>query len=135
LAADIARYLRNEPVLAVAPSAPYHARKFARRYRAALTTAAAFVLVLIAAAIVSIRQSVLATAERDRADREAATAQAINDFLRNDVLAQASANNQSRPSAKPDPDLKVRTALDRAAAGSRGSSAGNRKSRRPFETP
>ena len=43
-------------------------------------------------------------------------AQAVNDFLQNDLLAQASAANQSGPSAKPDPDLKVRTALDRAAA-------------------
>jgi eukaryotic-like serine/threonine-protein kinase len=108
-AADIARYLRNEAVLAVPPSVAYRARKFARRYRAALATAAAFVLVLIAAAVVSIRQSI-------RANREAAVAQAVNDFLQNDLLAQASAVSQSGPSTKPDPDLKVRTALDRAAA-------------------
>ena len=108
-AADIGRYLRNEAVLAVPPSVAYRARKFARRYRAALVTACAFVLVLIVAAAVSIRQSI-------RANREAAVAQAVNDFLQNDLLAQASAANQSGPSAKPDPDLKVRTALDRAAA-------------------
>jgi eukaryotic-like serine/threonine-protein kinase len=109
LAADIGRHLRNEPVLAVPPSVAYRARKFARRYRGALLTAAAFILVLIAAAAISIRQSV-------RANREAAAAQAVNDFLQNDLLAQASAATQSGPSAKPDPDLKVRTALDRAAA-------------------
>jgi tetratricopeptide (TPR) repeat protein len=86
----------------------YRASKFARRYRVALVTACAFALVLIAAAVVSIRQSI-------RANQEAAVAQAVNDFLQNDVLAQASAANQSGPSAKPDPDLKVRTALDRAA--------------------
>jgi tetratricopeptide (TPR) repeat protein len=55
-------------------------------------------------------------AEKQRADSEAATAKAVSDFLENDLLAQASANNQSGPAAKPDPDLKVRTALDRAAA-------------------
>ncbi len=109
LAADIGRYLKNEAVLAVPPSAAYRARKFARRYRAALFTAAAFVLVLIVASGVSIRQGL-------RANREAAVAQAVNDFLQNDLLAQASAATQSGPSAKPDPDLKVRTALDRAAA-------------------
>jgi serine/threonine protein kinase/Tfp pilus assembly protein PilF len=108
-AADIERYLRHEPVLAVPPSTVYRARKFARRYRAALATVAAFVLVLIVAAAVSIRQSI-------RANSEATVAQAINDFLRNDLLAQASAARQSGPNAKPDPDLKVRTALDRAAA-------------------
>jgi tetratricopeptide (TPR) repeat protein len=109
LAADIGRYLRNEAVLAVPPSVGYRARKFARRHRAALATAAAFVLVVTAAAVVSIRQSI-------RANREAAVAQAVNDFLRNDLLSQASAANQSGPSAKPDPHLEVRTALDRAAA-------------------
>ncbi len=107
-AADINRYLNNEPVLAVPPSVAYRASKFARRYRVALATACAFALVLIAAAVISIRQSI-------RANKEAAVAQAVNDFLQNDMLAQASAANQSGPSAKPDPDLKVRTALDRAA--------------------
>ena len=103
-AADIGRYLRNEPVLAVPPSVAYRARKFARRYRVALATACAFALVLIVAAVVSIRQSI-------RANREAAVAQAVNDFLQSDLLAQASAYNQS----KPDPNITVRTVLDRAA--------------------
>jgi hypothetical protein len=35
----------------------------------------------------------------------------VSDFLQNDLLAQASANNQAGPNTKPDPDLKVRTAL------------------------
>jgi non-specific serine/threonine protein kinase/serine/threonine-protein kinase len=109
LAADIGRYLRNEAVLAVPPSVAYRARKFARRQRGALVTTAAFMLVLILAAGVSIRQSI-------RANREAAVAQAVNDFLQHDLLAQASAATQSGPSAKPDPHLEVRTALDRAAA-------------------
>ena len=43
LAADIHRYLKDETVLAVPPSAAYRARKLARRYRAALVTGAAFV--------------------------------------------------------------------------------------------
>ena len=109
LAADIGRYLKNEAVLAVPPSAVYRARKFARRYRASLATVCAFVFVLVGAAAISIRQSL-------RANREAAEAQAVNDFLQNDLLAQASASVQAGPRAKPDPDLKVRTALDRAAA-------------------
>jgi len=108
-AADIARNLRHEAVLAVPPSVAYRARKFARRHRWGLAMACAFVVVLTAAAVISIRQSV-------RANREAAVAQAVSSFLRNDVLAQASASTQASPSTKPDPDLKVRTALDRAAA-------------------
>jgi tetratricopeptide (TPR) repeat protein len=107
-AADIGRYLNHEAVLAVAPSVAYRARKFARRHRGALVTACAFVAVLVAAAVVSVRQSI-------RANRAAAVAQAVSDFLRNDLLAQAGASTQSGPKTKPDPDLKVRTALDRAA--------------------
>lgn len=108
LAADIERHLRHEAVTAVPPSLTYRAGKFALRYRAGLTIAAAFVLVLLLAALFIVRQSI-------RAKSEAATAQAISDFLQRDLLAQASAAAQSGPSAKPDPDLKVRTALDRAA--------------------
>jgi serine/threonine protein kinase/tetratricopeptide (TPR) repeat protein len=114
LGADIGRYLNHEAVLAVPPSVAYRARKFARRYRGALAAVSACALVLILAAGVSIWQSVRATKQRDRADAEAAVAQAVNDFLQNDLLAQANAAKQSGPSA--DPDLKVRTALDRAAA-------------------
>jgi eukaryotic-like serine/threonine-protein kinase len=61
-----------------------------------------------------------ALAEEERADEEAASAMAVNNFLQDDLLAQASAYRQARPNASPDPDLKVRTALDRAAAGIEG---------------
>ncbi|MBV8552552.1 MAG: serine/threonine protein kinase [Acidobacteriaceae bacterium] len=108
LAADVSAYLNGYPVIACSNSWGYRARKFARRHLAALLTAGAFVFVLIMAAGVSIRQSI-------RANREAAMAQAVNNFLQNDLLAQASAASQSRPRTKPDPHLEVRTALDRAA--------------------
>jgi len=117
LAADIGRYLNNEPVVAHPLSAAYRARKFARRNRGSLITACAFALVLVVAAVVSVRQSV-------RANREAAAAEAVNDFLQNDLLAQASAKTQASPSTKPDPHLEVRTALDRAAERIGGKFAG-----------
>jgi serine/threonine protein kinase len=88
-AADIGRYLNNEAVLAVPPSAAYRARKFARRYRGLWLLPARSLLVLIVAAAVSIRQSIRARSS-DRAARQPA-AQAVNDFLQNDLLAQASA--------------------------------------------
>ena len=109
LAADIGRYLGNEAVLAVPHSAAYRAWKFARRHRAALITAGAFAVVLVAAAVVSIGQGI-------RANREAAAARAVNDFLRNDVLAQAGSSAQVRSGGNANPDLKVRDALDRAAS-------------------
>jgi non-specific serine/threonine protein kinase/serine/threonine-protein kinase len=57
-----------------------------------------------------------ALAERSRAEKEAAASKAISDFLQDDLLAQAGASSQSSPNTKPDPDLTVRAALDRAAA-------------------
>jgi serine/threonine protein kinase len=114
-AADIRRYLNHETVLAVAPSLAYRARKFSRRHRAALVTATAFILVLVVASVISVRQSIRAKRGATIAQREAATAEAVNDFLQKDLLAQAGASAQSEQNNKPDPDLKVRTALDRAA--------------------
>jgi tetratricopeptide (TPR) repeat protein len=115
-AADIARYLRNEAVFAVRPSAAYRAGRFVRRHRGAMFAAGAFLAVLIAAAAISVWQSVRASREAGAARREAAVSRAVNDFLRNDLLAQAGASTQSEQHNTPDPDLKVRTALDRAAA-------------------
>jgi non-specific serine/threonine protein kinase/serine/threonine-protein kinase len=127
LAADIGRYLRNEAVLAVAPSAAYRARKFARRYRGALVTLCAFVLVLIVAAGVSIRESVIARRQRDRADAEAAIAKAVNQFLQEDLLSQANPEAQGGAETKPDPDIKARTLLGRAAT-----QVGKRFARQPL---
>jgi non-specific serine/threonine protein kinase/serine/threonine-protein kinase len=107
-AADIGRYLTNQPVVAVAPSLAYRVKKFARRYRVGLITASAFALVLIVATAVSMVQSI-------RARREAAVAKAVNDFLQNDLLGQASSAAQAEQGAKPDPNITVRTVLDRAA--------------------
>jgi serine/threonine protein kinase len=109
LAADIRRYLHDEPIMARPASTIYQLQKFARRHKALVIGVAAVFIVLIAGIIVSTR-------EASRANREAATSRAISDFLQNDLLAQASAASQARPDNKPDPDLKVRTALDRAAA-------------------
>jgi len=123
LAGDIRRHLTDVPIVARPPSPTYRLRKFARRHKALVTGTALVFLVLVAGVVASTREAVrahkaerAAEAQRKRADREAATAKAVSDFLQNDILAQASAANQSSPGAKPDPDLKVRTALDRAAA-------------------
>jgi eukaryotic-like serine/threonine-protein kinase len=127
LAGDIRRYLSDKPIVARPPSASYQLQKFARRHRALVAGTAAVFLALAVGVVVSTREAVrarqernAAISERERADSEAASAKAVNDFLQNDLLAQASANNQAGSGAKPDPDLKVRTALDRAAAGIAG---------------
>ena len=108
LAADIQRFLNNEPVTARPPSAAYVARKYAQRHKALLAGTAAVFVVLVAGIIASTWQA-------RRASSEAATAKAISDFLENDLLAQADAAEQAGPNRTPDPNLKVRTVLDRAA--------------------
>ena len=116
LARDLRRYLNDEPITARPASATYKLQKFARRHKALVAGTATVFLVLSAGVVVSTWQAVRARRAERAAAQEAAAARAISDFLRNDVLAQASAATQSGPQAKPDPDLKVRTALDRAAA-------------------
>lgn len=116
LAGDIRRYLADEPITARPASASYQLQKFARRHKALMAGTAAVFVVLAAGVVASSWEAVRARKAERATAAEAATAQAINEFLQNDLLAQASASNQAGPSTKPDPDLKVRTALDRAAA-------------------
>jgi predicted Ser/Thr protein kinase len=157
LAADIRRYLADEPIAARPASTAYQLHKFARRHRALVGAVAAVFVALAAGTVVSTWQALRAreaqrvavaaerrvieerdtatrernralaadaqsqqernqaVAQKQRADNEAAIATAVSDFLQRDLLAQASTKSQSRPDIKPDPDLKVRTALDRAA--------------------
>ena len=116
LAADLQRHLHDEPVLAGPPTATYRVGKFVRRHRGGVAAAAVLVVLLAGVAVTMAVQAKRIASERDRASREEASAKALSDFLRNDVLAQASIANQAGPDVKPDPDIKVRTALDRAAA-------------------
>jgi eukaryotic-like serine/threonine-protein kinase len=108
MAADIRHYLADEPIVARPPTTNYQLRKFARRHKALVSGVVAVVLALSAGVVVSTWQLV-------RARRAEASAKAVSDFLQNDLLAQASVANESGPATNPDPDLKVRTALDRAA--------------------
>ena len=115
LADDIRRFLRDDPIVARPPSASYQLAKFARRNRALVTGISCVFVVLVAGIVASTREAVLARRAQREAQQQSAIAQAVNDFLQNDLLAQASAYNQTEGGSRPDPDLKVRTALDRAA--------------------
>ena len=116
LAADVRRHLDHLPVLAGPPSAAYRTRKFVRRHRVGVTVAATLAALLFAFATPTAIQAQRIALKRDRANQEASVAKAVNEFLQNDLLAQASASTQARPDTRPDPDLTVRTALDRAAS-------------------
>jgi len=69
LAADISRYLRNEPVLAHPASAGYRARKYIDRHRVAVAVGAGLFVVLISFGVAQTLQLRRTTKERDRADR------------------------------------------------------------------
>ncbi|WP_152050679.1 serine/threonine-protein kinase [Tautonia marina] len=144
LAADIERYLNDEPIAARPHTPGYRFRIFARRNRPALAATATVLFSLIVGLVGTAWQAVRATraehdaraaeqlaqsrfedeqrarlraqraeatAEREaeRARNEAAIAQAVNDFINEDLLALAD------PNLEPDRDIKLRTVLDRAA--------------------
>ena len=69
-AADVHRYLDDEPVQACPPSILYRVRKLARRYRAPLATAGLLVFMLMAATAVSVRYAYVADAARKESDKE-----------------------------------------------------------------
>ncbi|MBL8823665.1 MAG: serine/threonine protein kinase [Planctomycetia bacterium] len=110
LAQDIQRYLADEPVHASPPSVTYRLRKFVRRNKVALLTISVVALALIAGTVISIWQAYRATqaeeaaktdrdtalAEKTRADEEATIAQTVNDFLLNDLLAEAAPSKNAR---------------------------------------
>jgi eukaryotic-like serine/threonine-protein kinase len=69
LAHDLERYLADEPVEACPPSSTYRLRKLAGKYKKALATAAAFVVLLAAGAAISTLLAVWATSAEHEANR------------------------------------------------------------------
>jgi serine/threonine protein kinase/tetratricopeptide (TPR) repeat protein len=87
LAEDIRRHLHHEPVWASPPSAVYRARKFVQRHRVGVGVGSLVLILLIAFAAAMTVQTVRIARERDRANREAAKAQAINEFMQKTLAA------------------------------------------------
>jgi serine/threonine protein kinase/WD40 repeat protein len=108
LALDVQRYLHDEPVEACPPSVGYRLRKFTRKHRALLTTAAAFAALLLLATVVStwlaveaMRAEAVAKEERDAAD--GARGEASDERTRADQEAAQAKTNAA----------ETRRALDR----------------------
>lgn len=102
LAADIARYLRNEPVLARPATAGYRLQKYARRHRVGVAVAAGLAVLLIAFAVMQAVQLRRITRERDRANR-------ITDFMTR--MFKVSQPSEARGNA-----ITAREILDKASA-------------------
>jgi serine/threonine protein kinase len=75
VARDLERYLADEPVEACPPSSSYRLRKFARKYKKALVTAAAFAVLLVAAVVMSTLLAVWATSAEREANRQRTAAE------------------------------------------------------------
>jgi serine/threonine protein kinase/tetratricopeptide (TPR) repeat protein len=81
LAADLQRYLRQQPVSAGPPSASYRAGKFIRRHRFGVGVTAAAIVLLLSFAVTMALQARRVAKERDRANREAETSKRVSQFM------------------------------------------------------
>ena len=138
LADDLKRFLNGEPIRARPSRRWEQTVKWAKRKPAtaaligvstlALLTlfgvVLGFTLQLQAALTATQEQRDLAEGREKEADRQRAAAeqaravaQAVNDFLQNDLLRQANSYEQAGRRFNPDPEVKVATLLDRAATG------------------
>jgi len=108
LAADISRYLRNEPVEAGPATAAYRMQKYALRHRIALGAAAGLVLLLAGFAVVQAVELHRIKAERNRADRERDRATRVTEFMTN--MFKVSDPSEARGNS-----ITARETLDKAS--------------------
>jgi eukaryotic-like serine/threonine-protein kinase len=85
-AADVQRYLNDEPVMACPPSARYRLRKFARRHRRSLVTGGVIAMALVAATVVSAWQAAVARDAQHQAEADRKQAEADRDRARSAEL-------------------------------------------------
>jgi serine/threonine-protein kinase len=78
---DLRRYLHQEPVTARADTISYRVGKFVRRHRAAVVSATAGVLALLAVALIAIMQLFEARRQRDQAQAQTQRAEAFNTVI------------------------------------------------------
>jgi WD40 repeat protein/serine/threonine protein kinase len=103
-AADVQRYLHDEPVQACPPSAGYRFRKFARRNKGTLLTATAVAMVVLLAVVGLATSTILiareqqATATALQAEKQALEREQQNSYYQRIALAERewSANNLGR---------------------------------------
>jgi serine/threonine protein kinase/tetratricopeptide (TPR) repeat protein len=116
LADDLRRFLANEPVEAGPESRAYRVSKFVRRNRVGVIAGGIAAAGILAGSVFSVWFGVQAglarEAEREQrveAERSAAIAQAVNDFLRDDLLTAVD------PTRTADREITMREVLDKAS--------------------
>ncbi|HET6372683.1 MAG TPA: serine/threonine-protein kinase, partial [Candidatus Polarisedimenticolia bacterium] len=108
LGEDIRRHLRDQPVLARAPSTGYRAGKFVRRHRLGVAAASVMVVSLAAGAVASAVGLVRARRAEEQARQEAQAKGQVADFLKD--LFKVSNPSEARGNS-----ITARELLDKAA--------------------
>ena len=108
LAADIRRYLDQEPVVARPASAAYRSGKFIKRHRLALAVTAVFALVVLAGVVAIVREARVARTQQARAERR------FNDVrkLANSLMFEVHDSIKDLPGSTPARKLLVSRALE-----------------------
>lgn len=106
-AADLRRHVNREPVLARQGNWFYYTRRYARRNAIPVAAATAFVALLAGAAINYSIQNKRIAAERDVAEREKKTSDAVADFMVNVFAASDPFEAQGK-------DITARELLDKS---------------------
>jgi non-specific serine/threonine protein kinase/serine/threonine-protein kinase len=81
LAADIRRYLNDEPTVASPPSAAYRTNRFIRRHRVGVAVATVIAVLVVGFTTATVLQARRIALERDRANQQAEVATQVSDFL------------------------------------------------------
>jgi serine/threonine protein kinase/TolA-binding protein len=106
---DLRRHLANEPVLARQGNWAYYAQRFTRRHALAVSAATVFIALLTAALIFMSFQNKRIAEQRDVANREKQTSEAVANFMVN-VFAAAD------PFTVQDKQVTATDLLDKSAA-------------------
>ncbi|HZJ14559.1 MAG TPA: serine/threonine-protein kinase, partial [Chthoniobacteraceae bacterium] len=110
LAIDIERHLHNEPVVARPPSRIYRFQKLVRRNKLAVGAALAVAAALVLGAFVSVSQAIRAIRAEAAALHSQKQAEAMNRFLTEDLLYQATPDENAS-----EKNVTMKEVLEKAA--------------------
>ena len=108
LAADIRRYLNNEPVIARPPGVAYRAGKFVKRNKLALAVSAVFALLILAGGVAIVREARIARVEQARAEQRFQSLRKLT----NSLLFEFHDSIENLPGSTAARELVVRRALE-----------------------
>lgn len=123
---DLQRARADEPVSARPPSTAYRVRKFVRRHRTGVATAAMAVVALLSSAVLATAGLLKAREAEKRAAAEAAAARSVSDFV---VQLFAVFDREAPRGSTPAGDVTARELLARGALRARSELAGQPEQR------